>query len=190
MNDEEAFQRACAVSDTAVKWGDGAQARLVKALYEKGKKDDEICKLLSKGKQWLAETYSLNELDEFCFNFLLAGKINRKVALDLLKIENVETRQDWLKNAWKDAVDNLEKIQTKNEELVEKAESKEEIAQAELELAKLKAESPEKIAELEKAASEATEKTKKRKARAASAKPMVKSKNMHGRVEHLPLCVR
>jgi hypothetical protein len=177
MTEEEALQRACAVSDTSVKWGEGATARLVKTLYEKGKKDDDICKLLNKGKLWLADTYSLNELDEVCFNFLLAGKINRTAALELLKIKDVKIRQNWLQRAWQDATDNHEKVQTKNERLLEKAERAEEVADAELELAK-QSES-ENVAELETTATAAGEKTKKRKeAKAASAKPTIKGPNL------------
>ncbi len=179
MTEEEAFQRACAVSETAVKWGDGAQARLVKVLYDNGKKDDEICKLLNKSKQWLAETYSLNELDEFCFSFLLQGKINRKVALDLVKIKDEKTRQRWLKDAWKDAVEQHERLQAKTEKALDRAVADEELAEAEVEEARLNGASPETIAELEKAAVDASEKTKRRKeTKAASAKPMVKGKGL------------
>ena len=179
MTEEEALQRACAVSETSVKWGEGATARLVKTLYEKGKKDEEICKLLNKGKLWLADTYSLNELDEVCFNFLLAGKCNRTAALELLKIKDVKIRQNWLQRAWKDAVDTHDKVQTKNERLLEKAERAEEIADADLDLAKQNEESPEKVAELETSASAASEKTKRRKeAKAASAKPTIKGPNL------------
>ncbi len=179
MTDEEAFQQACAISETAVKWGDGANARLVKTLYDQGKKDEEICKLLNKSKQWLAETYSLNELDDYCFNFLLANKINRKVALDLAKIKDVENRQQWLSEAWKDAVVTHEVVAVKNEKILVKAESAEELAEAVLEEAKLKGESEETIAALKEAVVAAAEKTSKRKTiQAASARPVVKSKNL------------
>jgi len=179
MTEQEAFMRACAISETNVKWGDGANARLVKTLYSKGLKDEEICKLLNKSKPWLAETCSLNELDEFCFNFLLANNINRKVALDLAKVKDTAVRQTWLKDAWKKALAAHAALQTKNEKLLEKAEIGEELAQAEVEEAKAKGESPEAIAELETAAEQAIEKTKKRKqVKAATSKPMVKSKHL------------
>lgn len=179
MTEEEAFRRACAISETAKAWGDGANARLVKMLYAKGKTDDEICKLLNKSKPWLAETASLNELDDYCFSFLLSGKINRKVALDLAKINNDNVRQTWLQAAWKDALENHANLQVKNEKLLKRAEAQEEMADAEVEEAKGKGDPVKKVAELEVAASEASEKTKKRKQiKAASAKPMVKSKNL------------
>jgi hypothetical protein len=179
MSEEEAFARACAVSETAVKWGDGAQARLVKTLYEKGKKDDEICALLNKSKQWLAETSSLNDLDEYCFGFLLEAKINRKVALDLVKIKDVKIRQSWLKDAWKDAVQSNERMKAKADKLLEQAETEEDVALAEVAEARESGASPETVAELQQAATEAAEKTKKRKeVKAASAKPIVKSKGL------------
>lgn len=179
MTEEEAFMQACAVSETSVKWGDGANARLVKTLYEKGKKDEEICKLLNKSKQWLSETYSLTELDDFCFNFLLANKINRKVALDLARIKDVESRQQWLKEAWKDAVETHEVVSVRNDKILQKAEAAEELAEAVLEEAKLKGESEETIAALTEAAAVASDKTAARKtAKAASARPVVKSKNL------------
>lgn len=179
MTEEEAFMRACAVSETAVKWGDGANARLVKTLYDMGKKDEEICKLLNKSKQWLAETYSLNELDDYCFSFLLSNRINRKVALDLAKVKDVKLRCAWLDGAWKDALDNHAALEAKNEKMLQKAEANEELAQAEVEEAKDKGAAPEEIEALQEAAAEATEKTQKRKQiKAASAKPMAKSKNL------------
>lgn len=179
MTEEEAFMRACAISETNVKWGDGANARLVKALYARGFKDEEICKLLNKSKPWLAETCSLNELDDYCFNFLLANNMNRKVALDLAKVKDIAVRQAWLKDAWKEALVNYAQLQAKNERLLEKAEAGEELAQAEVEEAKVKGDSTEDIADLETAAADAGEKTKKRKQiKAASARPMVKSKHL------------
>lgn len=189
MTEEEAFMRAVAISETNIKWGDGANARLVKTLYERGKKDEEICKLLNKSKPWLAETCSLNELDDYCFNFLLANLMNRKVGLDLVKIKDVEVRQAWLKGAWRDALENHAKLQIKNEKLLEKAEANEELAQAEVEEAKVKGESSEMVTGLEVVASEAGEKTKKRQQiKAASAKPMVKSKNLRKASGFLNAC--
>ena len=182
MTEEEAFMQACAISETAVKWGDGANARLVKTLYDQGKKDEEICKILNKSKQWLAETCRLNELDEFCFNFLLANKINRKVALDLVTIKDVDSRQQWLKEAWKDAIETHETVNTKNDKVLEKAESAEELAEAVLEEAKLKGESEETLAVLAEAVTAAAEKTKtktRKTIQASSARPVVKSKNLH-----------
>jgi hypothetical protein len=180
MSEEEAFQRACAVSDTSVKWGDGCQARLVKKLYDAGKKDDYICKILNKSVQWLAETSSLNDLDDYCFQFLLENKINRKVALDLVKVKDVKTRRTWLDNAWKDAQETHEKIKNKNDRLLEKATIEEEVAESELDEAATSGADPETLAEKQEAVEVAVEKTKKRKtAAAASARPMVKGKNLN-----------
>ena len=179
MTEEEAMERACTVSETSVKWGDAAVARFIKLLYKKGGDDDKLCKMFNKGKLWLADTCSLNELDEFCFSFLLAGKINRKVALDLIKIKDVKTRQNWLKAAWKDVIEGQEKTKHKNEKLLEKAENKEALAEAELEVAKSNDESEEEIADLQEEVDKAAVKTKKRKqASAASARPVVKSANL------------
>lgn len=180
MTEEEAMKRACMVSETAVKWGDGALARLVQAFYKKGKTDEEICAILSKSKNWLAETASLNDLDEYCFSFLLSNKINRKVALDLVKIKDVKTRQTWLSEAWKNALEEHAKLQIKNEKLLENAETNQDVKDSEVEEAKTKGSSTTVIAEKETEAVEAGEKTKRRKeAKAASAKPpIIKSKNL------------
>jgi hypothetical protein len=179
MTEEEAFIRACAISETSVKWGDGANARLVKMLYAKGKSDEEICKMLNKSKPWLAETCTLNELDDYCFNFLLAGNLNRKGALDLAKVKDIKARQTWLAAAWKDALEQHAIAETKKTKLLEKAEANQELADAEVEEAKGKGETPEVVAALEVAAESAAEKTQKRKTiKAASARPVVKSRNL------------
>lgn len=179
MTEEEAFIRAWTISDTVVKWGDGANARLVKFLYSKGYKDDAICKMLKKSKPWLAETCLLNELDQYCFNFLLAGNINRKVALDLARVKDEKVRQTWLRDAWKKALEEHAETEAKNDKLLEKAEVSEDLANAEIEEAKEKGASPEILADLEKTAEEAKEKTQKRKQiKAASAKPMAKGKHL------------
>lgn len=179
MSQEEALMRACAVSETAVKWGDAAMARLIQALYAKGKNDDTVCKLVNKGPQWVSETYSLNNLDSVCFNYLLTNKINRTVAKQLLKITDEAERQRICVDAFKDAVVNHEATVDVAEKAVEKAEDKEELARAELEEAKLNGADTETIAALEQKIVEAGEKTKvKKQNKAASARPMAKSKNL------------
>lgn len=179
MSQEEALMRACAVSETAVKWGDAAMARLIKALYAKGKGDEAVCKLVNKGPQWVAETYALNDLDDVCFNFLLTNKINRTVAKQLLKIEDVADRQRICEDAFKDAVANHTAVVAEAEVAVEKAEDKEELAKAELEEAKLNGADAETIEKLEQKIVEAGQKTKvKKQNKAASARPMAKSKNL------------
>jgi hypothetical protein len=179
MSQEEALMRACAVSETAIKWGDAAMARLIKALYAKGKGDEAVCKLVNKGKQWVAETYSLNDLDEVCFGYLLSNKINRTVAKQLLKIAVIADRQRICADAFKDAVDNHATEVVEAEKAVEKAEDKEELARAELAEAKLNGAAPEIIEELEQKIVEAGEKIKtKKRNKAASAKPMAKTKNL------------
>ncbi len=179
LTDEEALTRACAVSNTSIKWGDAAYARLVKVLYKMGKTDDQVCKVLNKGKQWIAETYQLNELDDYSFSFLLEGKINRKCALDLAKISDLEVRKSWLNAAWEDAIKTHKEIQDKTEEAIDKSVVEEEIAESELAEAQLNNEPEEVITELKEKIEEAAKKTKKRKeAKAASAKPVIKSKNL------------
>ena len=176
MNDEEALERACAVSETSVRWGDAATAKLIKKLYELGLSDEKVCKLVKKGKQWVAEQYSLNELDEVCFNYLQSNKINRSVALTLARVANVDERQTRCMAAYRDAVMKREKLVEKLDKSVEKAEDKEELAQAQLVEAQLKGED---VVEQEKVVEEAIRNTKKKKeAKAASAKPMAKTKNL------------
>lgn len=179
MTDEEALQRAAAVTDMAVKWGDAALARYVKTLYERGFSDEKVCALLNKGPQWVAETNRLNELDDFSFNFLLSGQINRKVALDLVKITDVARRKEWLTDAWQRAVTKHKQEQEKLEVQVEKAEANAILATAELEEAKLNNEAPEVVQELEQGVVEAeTKVAQRKKAKAASARPLIKSKQM------------
>lgn len=183
MSQEEALMRACAVSETAIKWGDAAMARLIKALYAKGKSDDAVCKLVNKGPQWVAETYSLNDLDDVCFSYLLNSKINRTVAKQLLKIADVTDRQRICADAFKDAVANhaadVDEAENAVEKAVEKAEDKEELARAELAEAKLNGADAEIIEKLEQKIVEAGEKIKtKKRNKAASAKPMAKTKNL------------
>lgn len=179
MSDDEAMQRACAVSQTAVKWGDAALARLIKKEYERGKDDAAICKLLNKGSQWVRETNMLNDLDEFCFNYLLQGKVNRAVAKKLLKIEDIEERKRLCELTYTDAVMSYATTVQKAEVALEKSEDKEELVEAELEEAKLNNASPEELEELEADVQAAKEKTQKRKQnKAASARPMGKSKNL------------
>lgn len=179
MSDEEAMSRACLVSETAVKWGDAALARLIQKEYERGMTDDAICKMLNKSPQWVSETYSLTKLDEVCFTYLLQNKINRTVAKKLLKIEDIEVRQQKCIETYADAVFNHKATLQKVEKLVEKAEDKEDLVKAELIEAKVKGEAPEVIQKLEEKVAEVEEKVKQRKkARAASAQPVGKSKNL------------
>jgi len=179
MSEEEALMRACAVSETSVKWGDAALARLVKMLYAAGKGDETICKVVNKGPQWVAETYALNNLDDMCFGYLLQGKINRAVAKQLLKITDEKERQQRCIDAFNDAVANNATAVVEAEAAVEKAENKEELARAELEEAKLNGADAETIAALEKKIVDAGTKVKaKKQNRAASVKPMAKSKNL------------
>jgi len=178
MSEEEALMRACAVSETAVKWGDAAMARLIKMLYAIGKNDEAVCKIVNKGPQWVAETYALNDLDELCFSYLLAKKINRTVAKNLLKISDENERQQKCVDAFNDAVSTHATAVMDAETAVEKAEDKEELARAELEEAKLSGADVEIIEKLEKKVVEAGVKTKvKKQGRASSAKPIAKSKN-------------
>jgi hypothetical protein len=181
MSEEEALMRACMVSETAVKWGDAALARLVKMLYAAGKSDEAICKMVGKGKQWVAETYTLNDLDELCFSYLLNNKINRTVAKLLLKITDEQTRQQKCIDVFNHAVISNAAVIVEAEVAVEKAEDKVELAQAELEEAKLNGASAETIEELEKKILKAAAKVKVRKqGRAASARsPMAKSKDFN-----------
>ena len=135
--------------------------------------------MLNKSPQWVAETYSLTKLDEVCFDYLLRNKINRTVAKKLLKIEDVDLRQQKCIETYADAVLNHQATLEKVEKLVEKIEEKEDLAKAELEEAKFKGESPEVIKKLEEKVVEVKEKVKERKkARAASATPVGKSKNL------------
>jgi hypothetical protein len=179
MSEEEALMRACAVSETSVKWGDAALARLVKMLYAAGKSDEVICKVVGKGKQWVAETYTLNDLDELCFSYLLNNKINRTVAKKLLKITDEKERQQKCIDAFNHAVINNAAVIVEADTAVEKAENKEELARAELEEAKLNGADAETIAALEKKVLEAGTKIKaKKQGRAASARsPMAKARD-------------
>jgi molybdopterin converting factor small subunit len=179
MTDEEAMERAYKVTNTSMKWGDAALARSIKHLYKIGKTDDQVCKMVGKSKLWVSDTYRLTELDDFSFTFLLEGKINRKCALDLLKIPDVEKRKKWLEDGWQDAMNTHEESKVKAEAAYDTALQKEEIAEAELAEAKFDNKDEATISELEEKVTEAAEKTKKRKeAKAASAKPMVRSKNL------------
>jgi hypothetical protein len=180
MSEEEALMRACVVSETAVKWGDAALARLVKVLYATGKSDETICKLLGKGKQWVAETYTLNDLDELCFSYLLNNKINRTVAKSLLKISNEKVRQQKCIEIFNDAVTAHAAVVAEAEKHVEKAENKEELARAKLEEAKLNGADAETIAALEKKVVEACTNVNARKQnRATSGNPKAKKKSFH-----------
>lgn len=180
LNDEESLQEACEVSGTAVPWGAAAQARLIKVLYDKGKGDVEVCKLLRKKPQWVAETYSLNELDELTFNYLLSGKINRSTALRLLKEHpDVKERQSMLTAAWKEAVKRNEQVKEKLEAAVEKAEADVELAESEVVEAELMGADQDEVEAIKEEVEEKQEKVKNRQeALAASAKPIIKNKDV------------
>lgn len=166
------------VSDRSVNWGEGATAKLIKKLRKCNCTDEEILELTKKSFQWLREMDEICSLDDLTFTFLTDGRINRALGLRLSKIEDLDRRHRYLHASYDDAVENHQEELAKADEDLEKAETKEELAESELAEAQQQGDTE---AEQEAAAKleEAKDRTQtKRRQRQEAARPRAKTKNL------------
>lgn len=177
-NDKEALKIAFMVSDRSVNWGEGATAKLIKKLRKCACTDEEILELTKKSFQWLREMDEICSLDELTFTYLTDGRINRALGLRLAKIEELPRRHRYLHASYDDAVSNHQEELAKADEDLNKAESKEEIADAELSEAQIRGDTTEEKEATSKL-EEAQDRTQtKRRQRQEAARPRAKTKNL------------
>lgn len=130
MDDQTAFKNAFSENDTSVGIGDGATIGLIAEFRKAGWTDDEILKTTGKSISWLRDTDILLSLDEKTFAALTSEEINRSSALELAKIEDVQTRTEHLHLAEQFAVSRIKALKEKLTHEVESAETKAELAKA------------------------------------------------------------
>jgi len=131
MDDETALQLSLRPNDTGEAIGDVASLEVVRTLRNCEKSDDEILQLTGKSVTWLKEADDLLALDDETFRALQNQEINRRVALKLAEIEDLELRKERLDGVRQKA---LEKWIAKKEKLqgaIEEKETALEIAKAE-----------------------------------------------------------
>lgn len=105
MDDATALCCALQLNETGEIIGDNANVNVVKVLRESGYDDQEILKATGKSLSWLREMDQLISLDEVCLKHYQSDVINKRVALRLALIKDVEER-----------VSRLEKIKQAAEE--------------------------------------------------------------------------
>jgi hypothetical protein len=105
MDDAMALCCALQLNETGEIIGDNANVNVVKVLRESGYDDQEILKATGKSLSWLREMDQLISLDEVCLKHYQSDVINKRVALRLALIKDVEER-----------VSRLEKIKQAAEE--------------------------------------------------------------------------
>jgi len=177
-NDKEALRVAFAVSDRAVGWGDGATAKLVKKLRKCKCNDEEILEITKKTPPWLKEMDQICALDELTFSYLIGAKINRALALRLSKIKDLKSRHHWLHACYEDAVVHQKEIYAQAEMELEKAELKEELAEATLAEVKFNNDE-ESVAEAEQELAEAVNRVEeKQQKKKKASRPIAKTKNL------------
>lgn len=131
-NDRQALKIAVSVTDRTSKWSEGAMARLVQRLRRCRWTDEEIVSTTGKSGQWLRDTDRICGLDPETFRYLAEGKVNRTVALILSDMPDITQRHQLLYAAYRDAEKKLQEMAQKLDKEIEKAEEKEELAEAEV----------------------------------------------------------
>lgn len=137
LDDRAAWKSAYSSNDKAVDIGDGATIALIREWRNAGWTDDEILETTGKSISWLRDTDVLIGLDEETFDALKNEQINRSVALEFAKIEDVNERLETLKSALNFASTRLQEIKKKLAKAADNAEDKLELAEAQKAAAEL-----------------------------------------------------
>jgi len=126
-DDLEALALAWAENKTRINLTEGHEIAETIKLRKHGATDERIQKILQRDAKWLAETDSLiKNLDSVTLSELIENRIDRDSAIQLCKIENVETRSRVREaaNAASNEVSRrkIERIQKQVENALEKQE--------------------------------------------------------------------
>jgi len=131
MDDQTAYKHAFSSNDRAVAIGDGCTVALIREFRTvRGYTDQDIMLITGKSITWVKETDDLLGLDEKTFNALATDQINRSVAIDLSKIEDVAERMALLDTARNFAAVRLSNVKKKLETEVNSSEKKADLAKA------------------------------------------------------------
>lgn len=171
-SEKDALKMAISVTEGAVPWSEGTLPMVVKNLRACGCTDDEILQITKKRPFWLKTMDELCSLDDYTFQYLIDGKINKQVAHKLFAIKDLDARKKYLEATFQDAVKNVDDAGI--ERAIVKAESKSEFLEAQKVEAVLLGKSTETIEqEIQEVEKEIQEKKKK------------KSKTPQGRMNNL-----
>jgi hypothetical protein len=130
ITDEDAWKIAFTENSTSVDIGEAATIALIKKWREIGWEDRQILQITGKSITWLRETDHIIQLDEKCFDAFTCNEINRSVAVDLSKVEDVSDRVARLERSKEFAEKRLMALRQKAKLDLEKAEEAFEIAEA------------------------------------------------------------
>jgi ParB-like chromosome segregation protein Spo0J len=136
LSDEEAVKLAL-IQETGSTIGDYAAINVVRMLRECGLPDEEILMTINKSVTWLRETDQLLSLDKECLEALLTDNINRKVAIRLSKITELDIRIERLGRVQQHALERICEQQQNIQKQIEEDEAQVEIGSGEIHLAKL-----------------------------------------------------
>jgi hypothetical protein len=159
-DDQTAWKLAISANERAIGIGESATISLVRQLRTAEYTDKQIMGITGKSITWLKDTDLLNTLDKATLDALAADQINRTVAIDLAKIEDINERLDLLDTARSVALGRLASVRKKLEKEVNASESKADMAKAKAVVAdhrgddKAAAEAKERAEELEVKADE------------------------------------
>jgi hypothetical protein len=162
LNDQDAVKLAM-TQETGATIGDYASINVVRILREIGMSDDEIMKITAKSVTWLRETDQLLSLDGECLEALLTDQINRKIAIRLSKISELDVRLDRLSKIQQHALERICEQQEVLNRQIEEAEAAVEIGSGEIHLAKLDGDDEESIEEATERVAEAEERLNRHK---------------------------
>lgn len=163
LDDRAAWKSAFSSNDKAIDIGDGATIAMIREGRNAGWTDDDILEITGKSISWLRDTDVLCGLDEETFSALTNEKINRSVALEFAKIEDVNERLEVLKSAIDFAAQRLEEIKKKLSKAAAKAEDKLELVEAQKAAAELEGDTNSQEKAKAKAAKLAARVSKKKK---------------------------
>jgi len=135
MDDKTALRVALKPNETSEKIGDLANLNIIKLLRKSGYDDQDILKATGKSISWLRDSEKIISLDEISFNHFCEEKINRKIAIHLSQIENLDERLSLLEKITASAATRHAEKKKEINNKKEKASRKLEIEQARTELA-------------------------------------------------------
>ncbi|RDJ35102.1 MAG: hypothetical protein DWQ19_09720 [Crenarchaeota archaeon] len=129
-DDQTAWKLAYSANDKAIGIGERATIALVRELRAANYDDKQIMAITGKSITWLKDTDLLNTLDKDTLDALDGDQINRTVAIELAKIDNIAQRLGLLETARNIAVQRLEIMKEKLEKEVAASESKADMSRA------------------------------------------------------------
>jgi hypothetical protein len=135
--DEQDAVKYSLVQETGSSIGDYAAVNVVRALREVGLSDEEIRGIVNRSVTWMRETDQILDLDNKSLDALMTEQINRKVALRLSKIDELDARLDRLSRIQQNAVERICEQQEIVRQHIEEDEADFEIASGVVELAEL-----------------------------------------------------